>query len=381
MTISRLSLPQDFEDRISKRMLTVPIPDFFWAKLLKLAGVKFDLASLQAQDMGIMPERSPTNQGSDPGELANFQLMLDDPSGVQNLFLVSDEISQQGMGHTIRFNRPVFAGGGYTLANRTLNAGQSISVTPIDFQAEQTYLTLLRLAGPFASGGTVPQPYAIDRRDAKRAVHDLAKLAAQNLEFDREKLIDTAVTAILDAMIGAAFTDTGTTINQIFPGRGKKTAVAQLASPGDSEFDMETLLRGEQILDDRNVRRFANGKRGVVLTAQQVKQLSLDSDYKEYARYWDDKSPLKGIGLVGITPTLMVFRSTTLTKDTTTVAGNTIHHGYMFGPEAMGYGVGEPLEVVTSTDDNYGNQAKFVWQAMEAFGGLDTRYVLGLLSD
>lgn len=377
MTISRLSLPQDFEDRISKRMLTAPVPAFFWAKLFKLAGVQFALEGVSAAEMGLTPERSPQNQGAPPRELASLQLMLEDPSGQSSVILVSDELSVQGQGHTIRFNRPVYSGGGYTIASRRRNASTSLSTTPIDFSAEQVYLTLDRLNGPFASGGTVPQPYAIDKLDAKRSVHDLARLAASNLEYDRQALLDGIGNSLAE---GITESTVASAVNYVLPGRGRKTADTQLLAPGDAEFDLETLRRAERTLINRSVPRLPNGKYMAVITPMQADQLMLDQDYKDLAKFFPEKNPLHN-DFVGDIGSVVIYRSATLTVDTATVSGNSIQHGIMLGMEAMGYGIGEPLEVITSTDDNYGQQAKFMWQSMEAFGVFDNRYGVGMYSD
>lgn len=379
MVANRLSLPQDFEDKISKRMLTAPVPRFFWAQLFKLAGVRFGLEQTSASEMGLTPERSPANQGAPAPELQSLQLMLEDPTGQAAVIVVSDELAVQGQGHTIRFNRPVFSGGGYTLAARRQTAITSISTTPIDFSAEQVYLTLERLAGPYASGGSVVQPYAIDKWDAKRSIHDLAGLAALNLEYDRQALVDGIVNALVEAITGCTLTG-ASTINSVWPGRGRKTADAQLIAPGDAEMDLETLLRAEQTLVSRNVPRMPDGRYIAVVTPKQATQLMLDSDFKDLAKYTPEKNPLFQ-DFVGDIGTVRVYRSTTLTQDTTTVSGNSIQHGVMLGREALGYGIGEELEVVASSDDNYSNTAKFIWQAMEAFGVFDTRYGVGMRSD
>lgn len=380
MSLSRLTLPANFQDQISRRMLTAPVPEFFWNRLLDLASTQFDLQSVPASAMGLSPDRAPVDQGASVADIAQLQLMVNDNSGQAAVWLVSDELAADGQGHTIRFNRPVFSGAGYSISARRTAAGQQISTTPIDLSMESTYLTLERLNGPYDSANTRIAPYAIDRRDSKRSIFSLAQLAAQNLKYDRAKLTDSVVNALVDAITASTI---NSSLNAVFPGRGRKTAKAQLLAPGDAEMDLETLLRAERTLVNRNVRRLPNGKYMAVLTPQQAMQLLLDADFREYAKTGqspDSKNPLFQSQVFEL-PSISIYRSTTLTVDTSTVAGNSIQQGVMLGAEALGYGRGEDVNVATSSADNFGNQALFIWQSMEAFGVLNNSYGVGVFSD
>lgn len=389
MTINRLTLPANFHDSVSRRMLTAPIPEFFWNKYLNLASTQANIEAISAAQMGITPDRSPPEQGAPAAELAQLQLVLNDDSGQSGGILVSDDLSADGSGHTVRFQRPVFSGGSYTVAARRTPSGFQISTTPIDLTTESTSLTLERLSGPYDTVNSRVAPYAIDRRDAKRSIISLTKLAAQALAYDRAKLVDSILNSACDTVVAATLTAArggvgASYVNFVIPGEGRKTAKAEMTAPGSSPMDLETLLRAENVLDNRGAPRLANGKRMVVLRTEAAKQLLLDPDFREYAKLGQSepqsKNPLFN-SLAAVTPTMMIYRSSTLTQDTSTVSGNTINQGIMFGLEIFGYGVGEEVNVPASTSDNYGNQALFIWQSMEAFGIMNTDYGIGLLSD
>jgi hypothetical protein len=109
--LSRLNLPADFQDITSQRMLRTLMQDRFWAKLFKLAGVKFSLEDAGDSEFSHAPGRGPSSNGADVAKLSEFQLMINDTSGQAGVVLVSDEL-KEGTGHTVRFNRQRFGGGG-----------------------------------------------------------------------------------------------------------------------------------------------------------------------------------------------------------------------------------------------------------------------------
>jgi hypothetical protein len=315
MTISRLTLPANFQDGVGRRMLTTPIPEFFWDRYLKLARVQKSLEDVSAAEMGISPDRSPSDSGAPPAELASLQLMLNDNSGQAGGILVSDELEAIGTGHSIRFLRPVFSGGGYTISARRTAAGQEISTTPIDLSAESTSITLERLNGPYDTANSRLAPYAIDRRDSKRSIISLTKLASQAMAFDRAKLIDSIFNTMVDAVIAAILTAARGGVGASFVNfvmSGGKTAKAQMLAPGSTKMDLATLLRAERVLDVRGTPRLPNGKRMVVLRPEAAEQLMLDPDFRELCKVGQgepgSKNPLFA-SLVGVTPTLMVYKS------------------------------------------------------------------------
>jgi hypothetical protein len=379
--INRLTLPQNFTDQVSRKMLRAAVPEFFWNKYLDLASVQFNIEALKGSDLALAPDRAPSDGGEAPAPLDTLQLMLNDRSGQSGGILVSDDVmAAPGVGQTVRFLRPVFAGGGYTLALRRTSSGQQISTTPINISTESAYLTCERLNGPYDTVNSRVAPYAIDRRDSKRAIFSLVKLAAQALKYDRAAFVDAVFNALVDAIVASTISSAS---NWVIPGRGRKTTKAQMAGPGDSEMDLETVLRAIRTLAVRNVPKLSNGKYMCVLRPEAAAQLKLDNDFRELAKLGQSdqsKNPLFS-SFVGDIGSAMIFESNTLTQDTSTVANNTINQGIMFGAEIFGYGVGEDVNIADSTVDNFGNQSLFIWQSEEAFGVLNNSFGVGLLSD
>jgi hypothetical protein len=256
-----------------------------------------------------------------------------------------------------------------------------ISTTPIEIGMDQAYLTLERLRGPFASGGSVVQPYAIDRLDSSRSIHSHTQLCANALEYDRQTLVDTVVNTMATAATAIAQTDTAGSKNYITPGAGKKDLVSLLTAKGSARFDLETLLRGAMTLQNRGIPRLPDGHYMAVIRPEQELHLELDADYKDcFKGNGPADNPLH-MDYVASVKKIHIYRSSTLTTDTSSVSGNAIHKGFMFGAQCFGYGVGEECHVATSTDDNYGNTAKFIWEAFEAYGVLNHNSILGLFSD
>lgn len=370
MTIGRVSLPAEFFDRTSEKMLVQPEPQYLYARLLFMGSAAAELRRSDVS-VGINPDRGPGTMGAAVPDLLDMQLLLADNIRSEALF-VSDELAPGKVGHTIRMNRPVFSGGGYTEASRTIAAGTSISTSPIDVTEEQVSLTIKRVVGPFAASGSVPQPYAIDRFDAQHSVHNLAAIVGLNLARDRMKYID--------AVIGALFDTVAVTV---YPGDATfalSTDASALIANGDRPFDAETVFRAEQKAADAYIPRFANGMYMMTLTPQQVRQLRSDPQFQRLAVFDKDRNPLAK-SYVGTLGGVELYVSSTNTVDTTTVSGVSIHHGLLFGPGHVGYASSGPCRTASANEDNYGETAKVIWLAYEGAACLDNRLAIAVHSD
>lgn len=240
-TVSRVSVPSEFFDITSQIMLRAPEPSYAYARLLMAASGRAEM--LRVGESNAPPSRALPEQGAAVPDLMDMGLLIGDPIRAEAI-VVSDELGR-GPGHTVRFNRPRFAGGGYTLASRTIGSSVTISKTAIPITQDQVSITIQRFAGPFADGGTVVQPYGIDRFDATRSVHSLASLVGLHLTRDRMKW--------LDSVIGTLFDD-GSTV--IYPGdsiNAITTDASAFVVQGDRPMDVETIFRAEQVLNDANV--------------------------------------------------------------------------------------------------------------------------------
>jgi hypothetical protein len=367
MTIARATLPAEFFDITSAMMLVQPEPQYSYAQML-FAGQARAALSAEGVQLGVAPDRGPAHQGAPIMDLEQQQLALGSAPMAEAIKAVP-ECGAKGVGHTIRINRPVFAGGGYTEASRVINATTSISTTPIDLTSEQVSITVKRVVGPFASGGTTPQPYAIDKFDAKKSVHDLSALVGLQLSRDRMKYLDSILSLLFDQPA-----------NIVRPG-GATTDAAAFVANFDAPMDLDTLYRAEQKLEELNIPRFADGTYAFICSPQQLRQLKSDNEWTKASALAPAVNPLLKSFVGNVGGTINVFRSNTNQTDTASVSNVTINHGVMFGPGAVGFGIDEPCRVASANEDNYGETAKVVWIAYEGSTLLDNRFIVGVHTD
>ena len=307
-----------------------------------------------------------------------MQLMLsDDVRG--EVILVADELATQP-GSVVKLNRPVFSGGGYTFAQRTIGSGQSMSTTPISLTGEQVPITINRYTGPFASGGSTPQPYGIDRFQAMQSVHSLAMRVGTHLINDRDHLVDAGVASLIDNPASGA---------TLYPGDPNNTLSSDSAAfitNGDRTFDYETILRAVAFLQSQNIPTFADGMYRLIVNPAQSKQLLSDPVYRGEAKYIvnppDPRNPLLDGWVTNIGRQVEVYMSNSNTIDTSTVSGVTINHAVMFGPQIVGrVRDRDGVRIVLSSDDNYGETAKAMWLAYEGYAMLNQQFMVAIHSD
>lgn len=367
MTISRATLPSEFFDRTSAFMLKQPEPQYLYAQIVFAANAQAELR--RAEALGISPERAIAAMGATVPMLQEMQRIIAAPQA--EAIFVTDELAPGKVGHTIRMNRPVFSGGGYTETARTIASSQSISTTPIDVTAEQVSITIRRVAGPYASSGSAVQPYAVDRFDSEHAMHSIAGVVGLQLSRDRMKYVDSVFGRLFDA--GAS------TLYPQDPNNALASDAAAFVVQGDRPFDYDTVARVEQKLLDLSIPAFANGRYMMILSAKQARDLRSDPQFGRLSVLMPDKNPLNGyVATIG---GVDLYQSTTNPSDSSTVAGVTIYHACAFGPGAVGYANAGPCRVASSTDDNYGETAKVVWLAYEGLSLLDNRFIVNVHSD
>jgi hypothetical protein len=358
MTASAVTLPSNFYDTTSPKLLKQPEPQYFWLMLLAAAEAKSTLA---AAGMIGMPGREITG-GNFAYASELDRLMLAAASECSEAVTVEESLGS-GPGHTVRINRPAFSGGGYTEGDRQIGPSASISTTPIDVSGEQSTITLKRVVGPFASGGSVPQPYAIDAMDAKLGVHKLSDIVALHLRRDRMKYADT--------VCGAYFDEAATAILYV----GSQTVDNDYATANAGPCGAELLFRVEESLSTRHIPTFSNGRWKMALHSRAIRQLKSDSIYAAYAKaHADGKNPLFP-GYVTTLGRLDLYEVNTI-GSTANSSSVTVYRNVAFGPGAVGYGVGKRPTVQPSTDDNYGETAKVIWCAYEGFSCLDERFLV-----
>lgn len=377
--VSPAWLPSEFTEITSAIMLKAPVSQYLYARMVYMADAQAQLRVDPASFEWVNGRGVPANAGGAPvPDLASMQLMLsDDVRG--EVILVADELATQP-GSVVKLNRPVFSGGGYTFAQRTIGSGQSMSTTPISLTGEQVPITINRYTGPFASGGSTPQPYGIDRFQAMQSVHSLAMRVGTHLINDRDHLVDAGVASLIDNPASGA---------TLYPGDPNNTLSSDSAAfitNGDRTFDYETILRAVAFLQSQNIPTFADGMYRLIVNPAQSKQLLSDPVYRGEAKYIvnppDPRNPLLDGWVTNIGRQVEVYMSNSNTIDTSTVSGVTINHAVMFGPQIVGrVRDRDGVRIVLSSDDNYGETAKAMWLAYEGYAMLNQQFMVAAHSD
>lgn len=369
MTIVRATLPSEFYDRTSAFMLRQPEPQYLYAQMVFASSVQAELR--RAEALGISAERAISSMGAGVPSLQEMQRIIAAPQA--EAIFTTDELAPGKIGHTIRMNRPVFSGAGYTESSRTIASTQSISTTPLDITAEQVSITIRRVAGPYDSVNSRVAPYAVDRFDAEHSIHSLVNLVGLHMSRDRMKYVDSVFNALFD--------DGSVTLYPADPTNALSSDASAfvVSTQGTRTFDAETVFRTEEKLITLNIPAFANGRYMMIVGPKQARDLRSDPEFQRSAVFMPDKNPLNGY--VKTLGGMDIYQSNTNTTDTTTVSGVSIYHATAFGPGAVGYAPAGACRVAASTDDNYGETGKVIWLAYEGQSILDNRFIVNVHSD
>lgn len=350
-SISRFTLPENFYDIQSAKLLIQPEPQYLMAQLyLSAIAASLPMPSGIGLDGREVPSTGTAYATADRDRLALAQNL---PS---SLFALGIDFAK-GPGMTVRINRPLFADSTYTSAARQLTTGQSISTSPIGFGSEQTNLTLLRYAGPYDQANSRIAPFAIEAFDANMGQFSSTSMVGSQLTRDFHKWLDSVVVELSNA--GTAIYPDG------------MTADNDATAAGMFPVTMEQVSRTEQLMDEASLPTFPDGHRLLVLTPYQWKQLKHDPEYEFLSQMHPEFNILYG-NYVGSVGKFHIFKSTTLQKPAN---GSSIpvHRGMALAPSFFMGGMGRKPRVAASTDDNYGETGKVVWIADLAFGIADSR--------
>lgn len=355
MTVSQITLPQNFFDITSAKLLVQPRPQFVYAKAI-LAALGMDLATGDA--MGHIG-REIAGVGASYGNLDKDALMLANDT-LSSIFTTPLEKSFVGLpGTTVRFNRPQYESTTYTLASREVGANTTISTVPIAVKSEQAAITLKRYAGPYDQDNARPAPFGIDKLSAQVGVHKIPTIVGQHFQYDFHRWLDAVGVALLD--VGAG----------IWP--GIFTADNDITTTGVGNLTLEQILRLEKEMDEANLPTFGDGFRLLVLPPAGKMHLALDTEYQRLSEFHPAMNALfptyfKSVGKFHL------ILSTTLTSGLNS-SNVTVYRGHALCPGVCGVGSGEAPHTAYSNDDNYGETAKLVWLAYLAFATLDSRFV------
>jgi hypothetical protein len=348
MSYSRATAPENFADFYSSKLLCQPEPQYVFAQLfLNAFGSSLPIPSGLGLDGRQMPTAGAAYSAADRDRLMLAQAL---PS---SLFALGVDFNKKS-GGTVKVNRPLFTDSTYTVASRKVGSGQSISTTAIDIASEQTHLTLERYAGPYSS--TV-KPYAIEAFDANMGLNSATSIVGMQLTRDFHKFLDQ-----VHVVLGG----TGTAV---YP--ENMTAVDDATTAGSFPMSLEQISRTEQLMDTANLPTLPDGKRVLMLTPLQWKQLKHDPEYKAASDFHTGLNLIYG-NYVDTVGKFHIFVSNTLatTANSSSVA---VQYGIAMAPGGFMGGMGRRPSVRVSSDDNYGETVKAIWLADLAFGISDSR--------
>lgn len=355
----RVSLPENFYDKTSDMLLVQPEPQYLYGQMW-LAAMG---ASLQVPgDFGLAGRQLPT-PGAPYSDADRDRLMLSNPLVTQVIAAKIDFNAQPG--NTIRINRPLFANTTYTESSRRISSGSTISTTGITVGSEQANLTVFRYGGPYDQTNSRVAPYAIESFDANMGVHKAASIHGTHLKRDCHRFIDAVQVSLLDLAATTVYPE-------------GMSADNDATATGTFPFTYEEMSRTEQLMDDASLPTFPDGFRLLVLTPTQCKQLKDDPQFQRYSEFHPEFNALfpqylKSCGKFHI------FKSSTLTVSANSSSVN-IHRGHAIAPGSLLGGMGRPLRVVPSSDDNFGETVKVIWLGDLAFGLSDNRFVYSVRS-
>ncbi len=355
MAMNRVTVPEEFYDITSSLILVQPEPQYLHARLIKMA-LGAELADLSEDGL---PGRAIIGGGEDYASNQEMRNQISDPI-FESAVTVIAELGK-GPGHVVRINRPKFTDSEYTQAKREIPSGATISTTPIEVASEQASITLKRFGGPYSVAQGAVAPIAIDRFDAQLPIHRLVKIKGFHLIRDFDKTIDSFGVALMNTASSATYP------------KGF-AADSDIVTADAAPLDYNTLSRTARNLGERHIPRFPNGKYGLIITERQAQELTDDSQFARYVRYFQQMNPAFGGAQWAEIDSFTIFKSETLSK-VVNASGVSVHYAQAFGPGAIGVGLGDRPRVMPHTNDNYGETALSVWLMYAGFACLDNRFI------
>jgi hypothetical protein len=358
MSLSRLTLPENFYDKTSDKLLCQPQPQFVFAALFLAA---IGAALPMPASIGLDGREVPSAGGAYAApERDRLELAEKLPT---SLFAVGIDFNAS-TGSAVRINRPSFPSATPTQATRKIATGQTISTTPRPIGSEQTHLILERYAGPANEANTGVAPLAIESFDANMGVHSAPSIVGTHLVNDFHRFLDA---------VHVTLGDSGATI---YP--DGMSADNDATTAGSFPMTLEQVSRCEEEMDDANLPTLPDGSRVLMLSPKQWKQLKHDPEYKAQAEFHKEFNLLfpNYVGSVG---KFHIFKSTTLSRPTNG-SSVPVHRGIAMAPGCYMGGMGRKPRAASSTDDNYGETGKVVWIGDLAFGIADSRFFRSLRS-
>lgn len=358
MTVSRVTLPENFADWNSAKLLQQPEPQYPFAGLfLSAIGSSLPVPSALGLDGRAISGSGDAYISADRDRLTLAQSL---PGALWCL-----GIDFKGtMGSTVRVNRPAYANTTYTAASRRVATGQTISTTPITIGSEQTHLVLERYAGPYDQTNSRVAPFALEAFDAKMGQNSPSSMIGTHLTRDFHRFLDSVHVTLGDA--GTAIYPDG------------MTADNDATTAGSFPMTVEQLSRTEQLMNESSLPQFADGKRIMFLSPLQWKQLKHDPEFQANS-VLNPEFNILFKSFSGTVGAWHIFQSSTLSQPTNS-SSVAVHRGIAMAPGGFMGGMGRTPRVAFSSDDNYGETARAVWLADLAFGISDSRFFRSIRS-
>lgn len=350
----RSQMPAEFFDRTAAHLLVKPEPQYLYAQMM----LKALAAELPIPEEIGHPGRPIGGVGEDYNN-AGGNLILQADGISEQIFAASLDFEGEP-GHTVRFNRPVFADTTYTEASRVVTANQSISTESVNVGSEQTSLTLRRFAGLYDQANSRLAPIGLDNLDSQVGIHKKSKIAGMHLKRDFHKFLDARGSALLDT--GTAIYPTGFSADNDF-------TVANVR-PLDYAF----VSKIERTMDDANLPTLPDGFRMLVVPPAADEAIKLDRQYARLSEFHKELNALFPATYLRSIGKFHIFKSTTLSKPSNT-SSVPVYRAHAIAPGALGVGMGKKPSVAFSNDDNYGITAKAIWLAFLAFGVFDSSFI------
>jgi len=368
--IGRQTLPQNFVESVRSGMrLPQPQPQFFYG-----------MAALSAMMRTLMIQEG-------AGTAANFVKMMgyggDAPDTGLDRYIRTAEAYPgmvlavtgfgQSAGDTIKMRRPVYTKGGLTQAARQVKPQIATSLQGQNITMEEVPVILKQFEGPWNAATSAVGPYQINDFDARylRNADNLAAEVVNHLAFDYISWLDAVVIELFQASSHITYADNQTNIQSFTAGAGHS-------------INLQTLLTARKNLSDRERAPFDNGRYMAVVPTLFNTDMVQDPAYRQLAATAPVTEKNLLFRYLGSVQDLDIFESTTLPtyaagatvpgdSSGTVPANSKVFEAHVFGPHAVGFGQAEPPTMHTTSDTDYGKNAKVIWRSVEAFQTLDER--------
>lgn len=342
--------------------LPQPEPQYVFAQMAISAGIRMEALkagmNTAQQFVSMASEGKPVSAQLD--QLARFADTM--PDAVLYKAVLGKE-----KGDTVKFQRPVYAGGGYSIDARKVWGDKATSTTGQVISAEEVSITLDQLEGPYSSSGSAVQPYAVRLADGKfkNPINEVSSEVTHHLRRDYIKLMDTIIR------------------DQFCASPTYVTFVDNVANAGalaaGKIFETDTIIEARTQLAGREWSPFPNGRYVCLVPIQFNGHMLQDTKFRELTAFHRNENPImRYIGSIQDVDiyecsTLSTYAAGTPYAGTNVAGGVTAVEALLIGPGAVGFANAEDPACHFHDDTDYGKVAKVIWRATHGFGVIDHR--------